>query len=131
MIKNFIDTGMVDGVYIFLVQQWTTMHPVSNDIGGLVYQTSIKTFPFEFRSTNYNGRDSCTIRIDSIKIDHAICGRFGDDPVTLESGDSIVTVDTLLTRTDSTYCWQQQIISRSLKKCGIDSLPDRAYDHFF
>ena len=48
-----------------------------------------------------------------------------------DSGETLTFTDTLLARTDSTYCWQKLIITHTIFNYGSKQLPDILFTRFF
>jgi len=103
--------------------------PIGNDEGGGTYQYAISKFPFVFTTTQYNGKDSARLVIDSIDGSSNVFLRVKDKQLILSSGDSLVMADTVYN--DDPPCQRMFIITKILKNAGLDSLPNEKYRSYF
>lgn len=129
--NDFVKDSMAQGNPVFFTNQGYNVRPIGNDIGGATSQSSIGRFPYTFRSTKYNDQDSFLIVIDSITANHTLFMRIDAQSYQVNAGDSVVCIDTILARTDSTYCTQRIIITQKILNFGLDSLPSEKYLEFF
>jgi hypothetical protein len=105
--------------------------PVSGDIGGGKITTEELNTPFIFKTTKYNAKDSTSISITNISSTGSLTVTFNGKSIDLPELDSLSFSDTLLARTDSTWCYQEIVITHKLINHGYDDITKSYYSGYF
>lgn len=117
---------------VFLSRIWHAYRPVNKDIGGGTFHHEILTYPFLYKATSYNSKDSSSLTIDKPLDDSEYLDlKLNGKSYSIKAGDSLTVMDTLMTRIDSTYCWIQLIVTKQIINFGLISLTDDRLTFFF
>lgn len=129
--NEFVEKSINQANHIILTTQGINRRPIRNDIGGGKGRYSIEQFPFTFKTTKYNDLDSFQIVIDSITAKHILFARIDAQNYQINPGDSVIRIDSIIARIDSTFCFQKITITQKILNTGLDSLPNTKYLNFF
>lgn len=117
---NFINNISDNCQAIFLSKVRYNRHYINEDRGYATSYNEIKTFPFDFKSTWYNDKDSSCLHISNpVGSSENLILKLDADSYSIKAGDTLTIVDTLMARKDSTYCWVQMIITKEIINFGI------------
>lgn len=101
------------------------------DVSGELSHHEIQTSPFIFKATSYNG-DSSSLYIENPAENSEYLNlKVNNRSYCIKAGDTLTVIDTLTTRIDSTYCWEQLIITKQITNFGLLTLTDDRLTIFF
>ena len=128
---GFLNKVSADSKAVVFLSAGYNFRPLGADIGGWQKALEALNLPFAYSATKYNAKDSTLVTLTDISPTGSLTITCGEKVFGLSALDSMQFSDTLLARTDSTWCYQEIVITHTFINHGYDDIMKPGYVGYF